>query len=254
MTKSALKPPFLKKISLLAERVDKNVFPFNSVPFLREDGFELEFPAPVTFFVGENGTGKSTVLEAIAELASFHVGGGSSDHKLHETSDGASSNLVDALRASWLPKISKGFFFRADTFAEVARYIDDVGAPTMDDSSRLHEKSHGEAFLALFANRFSVKDRCLYLLDEPETAFSPSRQLAFLSLLQKWEASGNAQVIIVTHSPILMAYPGATILSFDGGAIEPVAFQETEHYRVTKAFLNNPEKVLAELMEPDPED
>lgn len=250
MAKSALKPPFLKKIQVLPERAEPDQFPFNAIPFLRERDFELELSTPVTFFVGENGTGKSTLLEAIASLAGFHAGGGSSDHMLHETSDQSISTLSKALRASWLPKVSKGFFFRADTFAEVAKYIDDVGAPLENDKGRLHEQSHGEAFLSLFANRFTAKERCLYLLDEPETAFSPSRQLAFLSLLHDWEASGNAQIIIVTHSPILMAYPGATILSFDDGEVLPVAFHETEHFRVTKSFLNNPEKYLAELMKP----
>lgn len=234
---------------MLPERAEPDAFPFNAIPFLREREFELEFTTPVTFFVGENGTGKSTVLEAIATLAGFHAGGGSSDHQLQKTSDQSISALAGALRASWLPKVSKGFFFRADTFAEIARYIDEVGAPLEDASGALHEQSHGEAFLALFANRFSARDRCIYLLDEPETAFSPSRQLAFLRLLREWELSGNAQIIIVTHSPILMAYPGATILSFDGGNIMPVTFEETEHFRVTKAFLNNPEKYLSDLME-----
>lgn len=233
---------------MLPERAELDAFPFNTIPFLREREFKLEFAAPVTFFVGENGTGKSTVLEAIASLAGFHAGGGSSDHKLQKTSGQSISALAGALRASWLPKVSKGFFFRADTFAEIARYIDEVGAPLEGVSGALHEQSHGEAFLALFANRFLARERCIYLLDEPETAFSPSRQLAFLRLLREWELSGNAQIIIVTHSPILMAYPGATILSFDGSNIMPVAFQETEHFRVTKAFLNNPEKYLSDLM------
>lgn len=239
-------PPFLKSIRVLDDRVDGAAFPFNRFPFLAEDGFELAFTAPVTMFVGENGTGKSTVLEALAALAGFHAGGGSASHQLHQTSDQEPSALAPALRASWLPKVSKGFFFRADTFAEVAQYIDEEGVGS--EGGPLRERSHGEAFLDLFAERFPTRERCLYLLDEPEAAFSPSRQLAFLRLLREWELSGNAQIIIVTHSPILMSYPGASLLEFDGNGIHPVSFEETEHVRVTKGFLNNPEKYLKDIL------
>ena len=246
MVKSSLKAPFLKSIQVLPDRIERNSFPFNAIPFLSEDGFEVRFDSPITIFVGENGTGKSTVLEAIAALAGFHAGGGSHSHQLHRTSEQESSSLAKALRASWLPKVSKGFFFRSDTFAEVTRYIDDEGLGS--GSGPFAERSHGEAFLHLFIERFNARDRCLYLLDEPEAAFSPSRQLAFMRIMREWEKSGNAQIIMVTHSPILMSYPGATLLNFDKDGITPIIYEETEHFKVTKAFLNNPEKHLSQVL------
>ncbi|MEM8916632.1 MAG: AAA family ATPase [Pseudomonadota bacterium] len=161
--------------------------------------------------------------------------------------------MAPALRLSWLPKITNGFFFRADTFADVAKYINEVGDPTAHGGGRLLERSRGESFLAVFENRFKPKKRSIYLMDEPENALSPIRQLAFMRLLWEWELSGNAQMIIATHSPILMSYPGATILSFDGNALTPTAYEDTEHYRVTKSFLGNPQAALDELLAPDEE-
>ena len=212
---------------------------------------ELKFERPVTFFVGENGTGKSTVLEALASLCGFHAGGGGDAHQLHETADQSESALAAALRASWLPRVSKGFFFRADTFADVARYLDDNGSSGLHGGRRLHEQSHGESFLALFQGRFDTNQRCIFLMDEPENALSPMRQLSFLRLLREWEVSGNAQIIIATHSPILLSYPGADIRQFDGKSIEPVAYDEIEHVRVKRAYLGNPERYLRELFRDD---
>ena len=249
----SLNSPFLKSITLLSEKVDQEHFPFNRFPDLLGEKFSLDFLTPVTFFIGENGTGKSTVLEAIAKLCGFHLGGGGSDHQLHETSDRSESVLADSLRPSWLPKVSKGFFFRSDTFTDVARYLDDVGNPGSYGGGRLHEQSHGESLLSLFADRFGTSKRCMYLLDEPENALSPTRQMSFLRLLRDWEVSGNAQMIVATHSPIIMSYPGATLLSFDGEKIELVKYEETEHYRITKAFLGNPERYLAQLFDDEPE-
>lgn len=251
MSKIGLAPPFLKRVTLLPDQVDRERFPFTRFPRLLDDNFSLAFTKSVTFFTGENGTGKSTVLEAIAKLSGFHIGGGGSDHQLHETAERSPSLLADALRPSWLPKVSKGFFFRSDTFAEVARYLDVVGVSREIDGRRLHEQSHGESLLSVFANRLGTKERCMYLLDEPENALSPTRQLSFLRLLRDWERSGNVQVIIVAHSPIVMSYPGATNLSFDGDAIKPVEFEETEHYKVTRAFLSDPERYLRELFDGD---
>jgi len=246
MKQGALHPPFLKRVVLLPDLQDRTHFPFNRFSNLLGDQFCLKFRTPVTFFIGENGTGKSTVLEAIAKLCGFHLGGGGEGHQLHRTSDHSESPLADVLRPSWLPKVSKGYFFRSDTFADVARYLDDEGSP---DGRRLHEQSHGESLLSLFGNRFGTNERCMYLLDEPENALSPTRQMSFLRLLRDWEVSGNAQMIVATHSPIIMSYPNATILSFDGDTIEPVEYEETEHYRITKAFLGNPERYLKELFD-----
>ena len=248
MSGSGLYSPFLKTITLLPDEAAWDCFPFDRFGFLKSKNFRLDFSTPVTFFIGENGTGKSTILEAIAKVCGFHLGGGGSDHQLHETSDQSESVLADSLRPSWLPKVSKGFFFRSDTFTDVARYLDDVGNPGAG-GGLLHEQSHGESLLSLFADRFGTSERCMYLLDEPENALSPTRQMSFLRLLHDWEASGNAQMIVATHSPIIMSYPGATILSFDGDIIEPVEYEETEHYRITKAFLGNPERYLRELFD-----
>lgn len=249
MSKVQLSPPFLKRITLLTDRADREHFPFSRFPGLLSDGFSLEFTEPVTIFVGENGSGKSTVLQAIANLSGFAAGGGDSQFQNHYTADSTDTTLAEALRPAWLPKVSRGFFFRSDTFADVARYIDDEGDPYKVHGGPLWHRSHGESFMAVFADRFKPSERCMYLLDEPENALSPTRQLSFLRLLRDWERSGNAQIIVATHSPIIMSYPGATILSFDGDGIESVAYEETEHYRVTRAFLGNPEKYLRELFD-----
>lgn len=249
MSGSGLSSPFLKTITLLPDEAAWDRFPFDRFGFLKTKDFKLDFPMPVTFFIGENGTGKSTLLEAIAKLCGFHLGGGGSGHQLHHTSDSTESPLADALRPSWLPKVSNGFFFRADTFADVARYLDDEGDLEIHGGRRLHDRSHGESLLAVFADRFKTSERCMYLLDEPENALSPTRQMTFLRLLSDWEQSGNAQMIVATHSPIIMSYPSATILSFDGESIESIEYEETEHYRITKAFLGNPERYLAELFD-----
>lgn len=251
MSKIGFAPPFLKRVTLLPDKLDRERFPFTRFPGLLRDDFNLEFSGSITFFTGENGTGKSTILEAIATLCGFHIGGGGSDHQLHTTAERSHSLLAEALRPSWLPKVSKGFFFRSDTFAEVARYLDDVGMSREIDGRRLHEQSHGESMLSVFVNRFGTNERRLYLLDEPENALSPTRQLSFLRLLRDWERSGNVQVIIATHSPIIMSYPGATNLCFDGDDIAPIEYENTEHYKVTRAFLGNPERYFQELFGED---
>jgi predicted ATPase len=112
----------------------------------------------------------------------------------------------------------------------------------------MQHQSHGEAFLALFSNRLGTDTRAIYLMDEPETALSPARQLSFLSLLYEWEKSGNAHIIIATHSPIILAYPNARIIGFDADGLKETPYQETEHYQISKAFLTNPERFFKELM------
>lgn len=243
MKRLSLSPPFLKRIGLVHENIEPNAFPFAHLPFLKN--FVLDLSTPITILVGENGSGKSTLIEAIAAAAGFPALGGSQDHS--PVDNRGRNPLAVALRLSWLPKISKGFFFRAESFFGLASYLDEVADLDWLGGRLLHRQSHGESFLAMFQNRLDASSRAVYLLDEPEVALSPTRQLAFLRVLRGWQQSGRVQAIIATHSPILMALPGAALLSLDGGNIHPVRLEETEHYRVTRAFLADPDKALREL-------
>ena len=154
-----------------------------------------------------------------------------------------------------MPKINNGFFLRAETFFDFANYIDELSCDLIEGDKAfipyggksLHEQSHGEAFISLFTNRFGGKG--LYILDEPEAALSPQRQLAFLRVIRNLEQAGKAQFIIATHSPILMAYPDSVIYSFNGDRVNKQDYEETEHYQLTKAFLNDRRRFLKELFE-----
>jgi predicted ATPase len=237
--------PFLTHVSLKPERIQAGVHPF-TLPWLGER-LSLTLTTPLTFLVGENGTGKSTVLEAIAWACGFGSHGGNRDQSFAEDADG--HNLGRALRLGWRQKVSGGFFLRAETFFNFASYLESVGSPFLAYGGKsLHHQSHGEAFLALFQHRF---EDGLYLLDEPEAALSPQRQLAFLTILHELTAKKVAQFVIATHSPMLLTFPGATILSLDAGDIRSVTYQETDHYRVTKDFLNAPERFYRHLFTPD---
>ena len=232
--------PFLRRVVSLPEKFDATRFPFNVRAL--SGGIDLAFNTNVTFFVGENGAGKSTLLEAIAECCEFSPEGGNRDH--YRTTFNERSALAQALRLSWSPKTSEGFFMRAESFYNFATYLDEVSNLRAYGGKSLHEQSHGESFLSLFANRF---EQGIYLLDEPEAALSPQRQLSFLSIIYELEKSGHAQFIIATHSPIILSYPGAVLFSFDGDAIQKIDYQESEHYRVTRDFLNAPERYFKHL-------
>jgi predicted ATPase len=201
--RSKLTAPFLLRIAEMAEKRADGQFPF-TLPFMRRGGFALEFSHPVTILVGENGTGKSSLLEAIARKAGFNPRGGSRDNVYGGKSDEV--GLADALHCSWLPKVTSGFFFRAESFFDFVSYVEgahreDPFAPEQPWGARsLHERSHGEAFLSFFANRLGSHERCLYLLDEPESALSPERQLEFMAMLAEQRATGRVQYIIATHS------------------------------------------------------
>ncbi len=240
----------MQRVSLLREKIKSyNEYPF-SVPVIK-NFTELEFKNNVTFFVGENGSGKSTLLESIAVKCGFNLNGGSKNNVY--TGNTEEITLSDHLRLSWLPKVNNGFFLRAESFYNFATYLDeldqeegtgDVYGPYGGVS--LHRQSHGESFLSLFNNRFNNK-RALYLLDEPEAALSPARQLSLLKIIHDLSTKSNAQFIIATHSPILLGYPDATILSFDGEQIEKTSYEMTEHYQITKYFLENRKGMLKEL-------
>ncbi|HWP95451.1 MAG TPA: AAA family ATPase [Syntrophomonadaceae bacterium] len=243
--------PFLKDIRFHWESVNtKNRFPYN-IPALQGLG-NIELTGNVTFFVGENGSGKSTLLEGLAIKCGFQLMGGGRASLVDAHEDHHS--LEELITLSWLPKVKTGFFLRAETFYNYASYIDELAKESPEayqpyGGQSLHKQSHGEAFLSLFLNRFHMQG--IYLLDEPEAALSPQRQLAFLRLIWKLEQSGQAQFIIATHSPILMAYPGATILDFDQSPMQETVYENTEHYFITKRFLNDRKKFLEELFAPD---
>src|SRR6266550_3424480 len=168
--------PFLRQISSLPDRFDQARFPFNVPAFKR--GIDLAFRTNVTFFVGENGSGKSTLIEAIAECCGFNPEGGNRDH--HRETFAERSALAQALYLTWRPKVTEGFFMRAESFYNFATYIEEVSDLRVYGGKSLHQQSHGESFLSLFANRF---EQGIYILDEPEAALSPQRQLSFLRII-----------------------------------------------------------------------
>ncbi len=209
------------------------------------DGLTVSLSTPVTFLVGENGSGKSTLLEALAWSVGFSTQGGNRDHQFEAGTDGHA--LGRALRLGWRQRTTTGFFLRAETFFNFATYLDSVGSTFSSyGGESLHSKSHGEAFLSLFANRL---EDGLYILDEPEAALSPQRQLAFMRVLHQLTAPRIAQFVIATHSPLLLAFPGATVLSLDGGVIEEVNYRDTDHYRITRDFLASPERFFRHLFD-----
>ncbi|TQR15297.1 AAA family ATPase [Psychrobacillus soli] len=237
---------FLNKVSILKSGLE-NQYPF-TIPTIK-NLTELELTSSVTFLVGENGTGKSTLLEGIADNCEFNMAGGSRNN-LYEV-DAAESALGEHIRLSWMPKVTNGFFLRAESFYQFASHIDELerersGILDSYGGKSLHEQSHGESFLSLFLNRFN--GRAIYLLDEPEAALSPQRQLSFLRIMHDLVEEEDCQFIIATHSPIILGYPNATILSFDHGKIEEVEYEMTGHYQITKYFLDHREKFLADLL------
>ncbi|WP_233286814.1 AAA family ATPase [Bradyrhizobium ivorense] len=235
--------PYLRRVWLDPARIANcDVYPF-VLPLLRDD-FELTFDKAITIIVGENGTGKSTLLEGIAVLAGFDDAGGGKGYRPVDHSralEEMGGALADALRASWLPKITNGWFFCAESFFSVARYLDEAalddpfGGPPPDFLSH----SHGEGFLRFFDER--CQRQGIFIFDEPESALSPSRQIEFLKLLDRMNAIGHCQVIMATHSPVLMAYPGATVLRLTKYGLEPVSLKDTDHFKVMREFCDDPE-------------
>ncbi|UFJ40718.1 AAA family ATPase [Brevibacillus humidisoli] len=235
---------YLRSLEILRdEQTDLDRYPFSIPAVKRLD--RLSFRSNVTFFVGENGSGKSTLLEAIAYQCGFHTAGGGRNN--YYDVDSSHAALGEHIRLSWLPKITNGFFMRAETFYHFASHLDTLGGDSLRfyGGRSLHEQSHGEAFLALFRHRFGKK--AIYLLDEPEAALSPARQLALLQTIKELE--NNAQFIIATHSPILLGYPNAQLLNFDVQPVQEIRYEETMHYILTRRFLENRKTVLRELFD-----
>lgn len=239
---------FLKKVTLLRDSISSfREYPL-SIPSIHSMD-QIELKKSVTFFVGENGSGKSTLLEGIAEVCGFNTASGGKDHTYDVHA--STSDLAEHLRLSWLPKVSNGFFLRAESFYHFATYLEEVDTTGFRKygGESLHRQSHGEAFLSLFLHSF--KEQSIFLLDEPEAALSPSRQLTLLRILHDLTKDGQAQFIIATHSPILLGFPDADILSFDEGQIKPINYENTNHYQITKYFLNHREKFLNDMFKED---
>ncbi len=238
--------PYLQSISLKKDKIDS----YESYPFCIHAVRELstlKFGKHVTILVGENGSGKSTLLEAIALALGFNAEGGTKNFNF--STQNTHSNLHEYLRLSKsFKRYSDGFFLRAESFYNVATNIDQIDDGVLVKKSyggkSLHAQSHGESFLALMLNRFGGNG--LYILDEPESALSPSRQLSVLNRMFQLIRE-NSQFIIATHSPILMAYPDALIYQVSKDGITQIAYEDTEHYQITKAFLNNRNPMLKEL-------
>lgn len=234
---------YLRTVELRREEVES----FSEYPFSLEavrNLYSLELHPKVTFIIGENGTGKSTVLEAIATAYGFNPEGGTKNFNFSTRSTHSDLHkYIKLIKGVRRPQ--DGFFLRTESFYNVATNIDDLDVAHCYGGKSLHAQSHGESILSLFLNRFG--GRGLYILDEPEAALSPSRQLAMISRMHHL-VEEDSQFIIATHSPIIMAYPNATIYELKDGFTE-ISYKESEHYQITKEFLNHTEKMLNLLLE-----
>ena len=242
--------PIVAQVKLrVGADLDVDSFPGN-LAFIKE--LSLDIDSPVTFFVGENGSGKSTLLEAMAVVAGLPIcGGGTNDFSAQFRTEERSA-LAESLILAFTRQPRDRYFFRAESQFHFATLLEqrsedpdflDAGGNRADPfkaygGTSLHQMSHGEAFLSVMQHRFQSG---LLLMDEPESALSPQRQLALLALMHEIVAGGASQFFIATHSPILLTFPEAAIISFDHGSLRPVDIEETSHFRITRDLLNNPQ-------------
>lgn len=242
---------FIRSILINKDNIDPDDY-IASLPVVKHID-QLNLNKRVTFFVGENGTGKSTLVEAIAVNWGFNAEGGSINFQF--STNNTHSNLFEyiALRKG-IKRPDDGYFLRAETFYNVATNIEEIDAiPAFSrkisesyGGKSLHHQSHGESFMSLVLNRFGGNG--LYILDEPEAALSPSRQMSLLSCIHEL-VKQNSQFIIATHSPILLAYPEADIYELKDDGVKLTPYKETEHYNITMQFLNKPERMLKYLLD-----
>ena len=247
---TALPPPYLKRVWIDEDQSgDRTAYPF-CLPLFRDPGFELSFDRPITIIIGENGTGKSTLLEGIAVLAGFDEGGGGPGYRAVDHSraiERGGGELAAALKGSWLPKVGQGWFFRAESFFSVARYLDEAARDSFAAPPDFLSHSHGEGFMRFFEERCERPG--IFIFDEPESALSMSRQFEFLKLLHRIHVAGMSQVIAATHSPILMAVPGARLLRLNKHGLEPVALEDTDHFRLMREFILDPKTMVEAMIE-----
>jgi len=250
----AMTGQYIKSVDLKREQISSfDEYPF-CLPAIRYID-QLELHPKVTFFIGENGTGKSTILESIAAAFGFNPEGGSRNFSFSTMeSHSALYQFIKLTKGYKRPR--DGYFLRAESFYNVASQIEQLdkehipGQPKIIQAyggKSLHEQSHGESFFALFQNR--LRGNGLYILDEPEAALSPTRQMSLITRMHDL-VNLDSQFIIATHSPIIMAYPDACIYEI-GDGMRRVRYEETEHYRITRAFVNNTDRMLQELMRPE---
>lgn len=217
-------------------------YPFNLPAIKNLD--KLSFHPKVTFIVGENGSGKSTILESIAVAFGFNAEGGTKNFNFSSRATHSELNqYIKIVKGARRPR--DGFFFRAESFYNFATNVEELMLNDVYGGRSLHEQSHGESFFAVFQNRFCPES--IYILDEPEAALSPSRQMSMITRMHDLIKEGS-QFIIASHSPIIMAYPDALIYQINEG-FEQVRYEDTEHYQITRSFLNNTQKMLNILLE-----
>ncbi len=234
----------LKKVTLFPEKFpDANLYPFNIRLFRTTT--DIPFHSPVTFFIGENGTGKSTLLEALAQKCGIHIWRDVIKTRLEINP--YEGELYRFLAVQWTDGAVSGSFFGSEVFRDFARYLDEwaVADPRIlryFGGKSLMTQSHGQSLMSLFRARYQIKG--LYLMDEPETALSPKSQIELLKVIKDMGDAGHAQFIIATHSPILLACPGADIYSFDNSPLKTVEYEDTDYYRIYKSFLENRMKYL----------
>lgn len=230
----------LKEVRLLSEKYPtRDHYPFN-MDILQKTR-SIAFSSPVTFFIGENGSGKTTLLEALARRCQIHIWSGVDNTRADPNP--YEEMLFLYIQVEWTDSIIPGSFFSSQIFRNFAELVemweaDNPGQIEYFGGKSLLTQSHGQSLMSFFKARYKIKG--LYLLDEPETALSPKSQLELLKLLQEMGSLGHAQFIIATHSPILLACPGSVIYSFDHSPVKAVQYEDTEYYRIYKAFMENP--------------
>lgn len=238
---------FINQIMINHDLIEQDNY-LNDIPIIKNLD-TLTFDSPITFFVGENGTGKSTLLEAIAIKYGFNPEGGTLNFNFH-TNNTHSSLYKSLILGRGYRRPKEGFFLRAESFYNVATQLEEYENSAPDPfynygGKSLHHQSHGESFLTLIQYRFNQNS--LYILDEPEASLSPQRQLTLLIKIHELSKQGT-QFIIASHSPILLGIPNAKILNFDNNKITPIKYEDTESYKITELFINNRAGLLNKML------